>query len=102
MPIPRALFKFKLSWTKNNVQRNLLYKQPLIDRLAAELKLDAACPACHQGEIEMLSIHGKAIQRTLREFNRAALGCPSILHTTMGSRSQVAKDYRDFRTEPTR
>lgn len=37
---------------------------------------------------------------TLRELNRAARGCPSILDVDMGSWSQtVAKNYRDFGTE---
>jgi hypothetical protein len=44
----------------------------------------------------MLSINGKAMPRTLREFYRAALGCPSIA----GSWSRpVAKNHRDFGTE---
>jgi hypothetical protein len=44
----------------------------------------------------MLSIHGTAMQSTLREFHRAASGCPSI---DLGSWSPVAKNYRDFVTE---
>jgi hypothetical protein len=48
----------------------------------------------------MLSIHGTAMQRTLREFHRAALGCPSILAIDLGSWSRpVAKNHRDFGTE---
>jgi hypothetical protein len=44
----------------------------------------------------MLSIHGTAMQSTLRELHRAALGCPSIT----GSWSRpVAKNYRDFGTK---
>jgi GrpB-like predicted nucleotidyltransferase (UPF0157 family) len=49
-----------------------------------------------QADTEMLSIHGTAMQRTLRELSRAASGCPSI----PGSWSRpVAKNYRDFATE---
>jgi hypothetical protein len=45
---------------------------------------------------EMLSIPGTAMQRTQREFHRAAAGCPTI----SGSRLLlVAKNYRDFATE---
>jgi hypothetical protein len=44
----------------------------------------------------MLSINGTAMQRTLRDLNRAAVGCPSIT----GSWSRpVAKNDRDFGTE---
>jgi hypothetical protein len=44
----------------------------------------------------MLSINGTAMQITLREFNRAAPGCPSIT----GSWSRpVAKNHRDFGTK---
>jgi hypothetical protein len=44
----------------------------------------------------MLSINGTAMHRTLREFHRAALGCPSIT----GSWSRpVAKNNRDYQTE---
>jgi hypothetical protein len=47
----------------------------------------------------MLSINGTAMQRTLRDSNRDAIGCPSI----PGSWSLfVAKHYRDFATEPNR
>jgi hypothetical protein len=47
----------------------------------------------------MLSIHGTVMQRKLRDANRDALGCPSI----WGSWSLfVAKDHRDFGTEPNR
>jgi hypothetical protein len=44
----------------------------------------------------MLSINGTAMQSTLREFHRAARGCPTIT----GSWSRpVAKNNRDFTTE---
>jgi hypothetical protein len=44
----------------------------------------------------MLSINGTAMQRTLRDLNRAAVCCPSIT----GSWSRpVAKNHRDFETE---
>jgi hypothetical protein len=44
----------------------------------------------------MLSINGTAMQRTLRELHRAALGCPSIA----GSWSRpVANNHRNFATE---
>jgi hypothetical protein len=43
----------------------------------------------------MLSINGTAMQTTLREFHRAARGCPSI----PGSWSRpVAKNHRDLAT----
>jgi len=46
----------------------------------------------------MFSINGIAMQRALSDSYRHALGCPSIL----GSRSlAVAKNHRDFKTEPT-
>ena len=54
----------------------------------------------YSSETEMLSIHGTAIQSTLRDLNRAAVGCPSI--TGNWSRP-VAKNHRepqlDFVTE---
>jgi hypothetical protein len=44
----------------------------------------------------MLTINGTAMQTTLRDFNRAAVGCPSMT----GSWSRpVAKNYRHFGTE---
>jgi hypothetical protein len=44
----------------------------------------------------MLSINGTAMQRTLRDLNRAAVGCPSMT----GSWSRpVAKNQRHFGTE---
>jgi hypothetical protein len=44
----------------------------------------------------MFTINGTAMQRTLREFNRAAVGCPLMT----GSWSQpVAKNYRHLETE---
>jgi hypothetical protein len=44
----------------------------------------------------MLSIHGTAMQNTLRDLRRAARGCPSIA----GSWSRpAAKHYRGFETE---
>lgn len=44
----------------------------------------------------MLS-NGTAILRTLRDTNRAALGCPSILGSWLRS---FAKDYREHGTQP--
>jgi hypothetical protein len=47
-------------------------------------------------DTEMLSIHGTAMQRTLRELHRAAIGCPLDL----GSWSQpFSNNFRDFVTE---
>ena len=45
---------------------------------------------------EMLSINGTAMQRTQREFHRAAAGCPMISGSGLLA---VAKNYRDFATE---
>jgi hypothetical protein len=40
---------------------------------------------------------------TLRDTNRAALGCPSIAEVELGSRSRpFANDYRDHGAQPTR
>jgi hypothetical protein len=44
----------------------------------------------------MLTINGTAMQRTLRDFNRAAIGCP----LTTGSWSRpVAINQRHYETE---
>jgi len=45
---------------------------------------------------QMLSINGTAMQNTLREFHRAARGCPSLTGSWL---RPVAKQYRDFATE---
>jgi hypothetical protein len=64
-------------------------------RLAA-LNFFAANAAVNRSETEMLSINGTAMQSTLRDFHRAAVGCPSMT----GSWSRpVAKNYRHFGTE---
>ena len=45
-----------------------------------------------EDETEMLTIHGKAMFKTLRDTNRGVLGCPSI---ELGSGSRpYAKDSR--------
>jgi hypothetical protein len=50
----------------------------------------------HCNVTEMLSIHGTAMQITLRDFNHAAPGCPS----NPGNWPRpVAKYYRDFRAK---
>lgn len=74
---------------------NQLHTQLPTRRLAA-LNFFAACAAVNRSETEMLSINGTAMQSTLRDLNRAAVGCPSIT----GSWSRpVAKNYRHFGTE---
>jgi hypothetical protein len=58
----------------------------------------AAKVAIKREELSMLS-NGTAKYRTLRDTNRAALGCPSIT----GSWSRpFANDYREHGTQPTR
>ena len=74
---------------------NQLHTQLPTRRLAA-LNFSAAHAAFNRSSTEMLSINGTAMQRTLRDLNRAAVGCPS----TTGSWSRpVAKNYRHFGTE---
>jgi hypothetical protein len=74
---------------------NQLHLQLPTRRLAA-LNFSAAYAAVNRSETEMLSINGTAMQRTLRDLNRAAVGCPSMT----GSWSRpVAKNYRHFGTE---
>ena len=56
----------------------------------------AAKAAVNRSETEMLSINGTAMQRTLRDLNRAAVGCPSMT----GSWSRPVANYqRHFGTE---
>jgi hypothetical protein len=74
---------------------NQLHTQRRLRRLAA-LNFFAANAAVNRSETEMLSINGTAMQSTLRDFHRAAVGCPSMT----GSWSRpVAKNYRHFGTE---
>ena len=74
---------------------NQLHTQLPTRRLAA-LNFFAAHAALNRSSTEMLSINGTAMQRTLRDLNRAAVGCPSIT----GSWSRpVAKNQRHFGTE---
>ena len=47
----------------------------------------------------MPSILGTAMQRTPCESNRIAVGCLSIPESVVGSRSFIAKHFRDPRTE---
>ena len=74
---------------------NQLHTQLPLRRLAA-LNLFAAKTAVNRSETEMLSINGTAMQRTLRDLNRAAVGSPSMT----GSWSRpVAINQRHFGTE---
>jgi hypothetical protein len=74
---------------------NQLHTQRPLRRLAA-LNFLAAYAAVNRSETEMLSINGTAMQRTQRDLNRAAVGCPSM----KGSWSRpVAINQRHFGTE---
>jgi hypothetical protein len=74
---------------------NQLHIQLLL-RIFAALNFPRLTPRLTEPSTSMLTINGQAMHHTLRDFNRAAVGCPSMT----GSWSRpVALNQRHYETE---